>query len=65
MEPDPSGRAIRDQYLGERQEPLVDRDRFRSAHAIGAQVGTPWNVIAVTYTDVQWRAILEKNEEQS
>lgn len=26
MDPDPFGRAIRDHYLSEREEPLIDRD---------------------------------------
>lgn len=35
MDPDPFGRAIRDHYLGEREEPLIDRDGDKTReHAI-------------------------------
>lgn len=61
--PDPmagfASRVYHETYEGAVGETLVFRlfsvDRLRDA-----TIGTPWEVTEVTYSDVQWRALLEK-----
>lgn len=52
-------RVYHEEYEGIVGDTLLFRlfsvDRLRAA-----TIGTPWEVVAVTYSDVQWRAILQK-----
>ncbi|ELY96934.1 hypothetical protein C482_14839 [Natrialba chahannaoensis JCM 10990] len=53
-------RVYHEEYEGEVGETLLFRlfsvDQFRQA-----TIGTPWEVAEVNYSDVQWRAVLEKS----
>jgi SAM-dependent methyltransferase len=53
-------RVYHEEYEGEVGETLLFRlfsvDQLRQA-----AIGTPWEVVEVNYSDVQWRAILEKS----
>ena len=53
-------RVYHEEYRGEVGETLLFRlfsvDQLRQA-----TIGTPWEVVGVKHSDVQWRAILEKS----
>lgn len=52
-------RVYHEEYEGVVGETLLFR--LFSVDRLGdATIGTPWEVVEVTYSDVQWRAILQK-----